>query len=58
MLRIRICNVSIHEILLDFESALICSWQDEKGRTLKWGDEVEYIIVKLDHKVNFGTLED
>jgi len=24
--------------------------KDEKGRTLKWGDEVEYIIVKLDHK--------
>ena len=27
-------------------------FQDEKGRTLKWGDEVEYIIVLLDHKVN------
>ena len=26
--------------------------QDEKGRTLKWGDEVEYLIVKLDHKVH------
>jgi len=24
--------------------------KDEKGRVLKWGDEVEYIIVKLDHK--------
>jgi len=24
--------------------------KDEKGRTLKWGDEVEYIIVQLDHK--------
>jgi len=24
--------------------------KDEKGRTLKWGDEVEYIIVKLDDK--------
>jgi len=23
--------------------------KDEKGRELKWGDEVEYIIVKLDH---------
>jgi len=23
--------------------------KDERGRTLKWGDEVEYIIVKLDH---------
>jgi len=23
--------------------------KDEKGRALKWGDEVEYIIVKLDH---------
>lgn len=23
--------------------------KDEKGRVLKWGDEVEYIIVKLDH---------
>ena len=28
-------------------------FQDEKGRTLKWGDEVEYIIVQLDNKVNF-----
>ena len=25
-------------------------FQDEKGRVLKWGDEVEYIIVKLDHE--------
>jgi len=24
--------------------------KDEPGRTLKWGDEVEYIIVKLDHE--------
>jgi len=24
--------------------------KDEKGRVLKWGDEVEYIIVKLDHE--------
>merc|ERR1712198_386960 len=24
--------------------------KDEKGRVLKWGDEVEYIIVKLDHQ--------
>ena len=28
--------------------------KDEKGRTLKWGDEVEYIIVKLDHKVSLS----
>lgn len=24
--------------------------KDESGRSLKWGDEVEYIIVKLDHE--------
>ena len=24
--------------------------QNDSGRGLKWGDEVEYIIVKLDHK--------
>eukprot|EP00088_Acartia_fossae_P005017 TRINITY_DN12194_c0_g1_i2.p1 TRINITY_DN12194_c0_g1~~TRINITY_DN12194_c0_g1_i2.p1 ORF type:complete len:647 (-),score=161.02 TRINITY_DN12194_c0_g1_i2:122-2062(-) len=24
--------------------------KDEKGRVLKWGDEVEYMIVKLDHE--------